>query len=114
MVITNIYHWFVFDAPEFERLFFKNTGLVKDYNAWMAKQKVSANNDLFYNEIAKPFLAALSGEVEFTWFDIRDFEKPLRNTDSNNDSLLIPLFKILSPTHLLKLPFANVQQSIFE
>jgi hypothetical protein len=31
----------------------------------------------------------------------------LLDNDRNNDNKLIPLFKILSPTHLLKLPFAN-------
>jgi len=54
-----------------KNVFFKNNALVKDYKAWMAKQKVSANNDLFYNEIAKPFLESLTEEIEFTWFDIR-------------------------------------------
>lgn len=107
LVITNIYEWFVFDAPEFERLFFKNSSLVKEYRAWMAKQKVSTNNDLFYNEIAKPFLAGLAEEIEYTYFDIREYEKPLKDSDKNNDNKLIPLFKVLSPTHLLKLPFAN-------
>lgn len=107
LVITNIYEWFVFDAPEFERLFFKNSSLVKEYKAWMAKQKVSTNNDLFYNEIAKPLLAGLADEIEYTYFDIREYEKPLKDSDKNNDNKLIPLFKVLSPTHLLKLPFAN-------
>ena len=74
IVITNIYEWFVFDAPEFERLFFKNSTLVKEYKAWTAKQKVSSNNDLFYNEIAKPFLAALKEKIEFTYFNIKEYE----------------------------------------
>ncbi len=112
ITITSIYEWFVFDAPEFERLFFKNTTLIREYKAWAAKQKVSSNNDLFYNEIAKPFLAALTEEIEFTYFDIREFEKPLRDNDKNNDNELIPLFKVLSPTHLLKLPFANDSNSL--
>jgi adenine-specific DNA-methyltransferase len=112
VVITNIYEWFVFDAPVFERMFFKNNALVKEYKAWMAKQKVSANNDLFYNEIAKPFLASLTEEIEFTWFDIRAFEKSLLDSDKKNDNKLIPLFKVLSPTHLLKLPFANDSNSL--
>src|ERR1035437_9849734 len=112
IVITNIYEWFVFDAPVFEKLFFKNNALVKEYKTWMAKQKVSANNDLFYNEIAKPFLASLTEEIEFTWFDIREFEKPLLDNDKKNDNKLIPLFKVLSPTHLLKLPFANDSNSL--
>lgn len=107
LVITNIYQWFVFGAPLFERLLFKNTSLVKEYKAWMAKQKVSTNNDLFYNEIAKPFLAGLTEEIEFTYFDIREYEKLIRDGDKSKDNKLIPLFKVLSPTHLLKLPFAN-------
>lgn len=107
LVITNIYEWYVFDASVFERLFHKNTGLVKQYKEWAAGQKVSSRTDLFYNEIAKPFLNALEEEIPFTWFDIRAFEKPLKNADKADDKALIPLFKVLSPVHLLKLPFAN-------
>jgi tRNA1(Val) A37 N6-methylase TrmN6 len=107
LVITNIYEWYVFDASIFERIFYKNTGLVKQYKEWAAGQKVSTSTDLFYKEIAKPFLAALEEEIPFTWFDIRAFEKPLKNADKEDDKILIPLFKVLSPVHLLKLPFAN-------
>ncbi|MEO7802068.1 MAG: hypothetical protein ABIR81_08720 [Ginsengibacter sp.] len=49
----------------------------------MAKQKVSTNNELFYNEIAKPFITSLIEEIEFTWFDIREFEKPLLDSDKS-------------------------------
>lgn len=112
LVITSIYEWFVFDAPQFEKLFYKNKFLVNDYKAWAAKQKVSANNDHFYNEIAKPFIASLADEIEFTYFDIRDYEKPLKVSDKDNDNKLIPLYKVLSPTHLLKLPFANDSNSL--
>ena len=48
----------------------------------------------------------------FTWFDIRDFDKPLRNTIKEDDNKLIALFKVISPTHLLKLPFANDSNSL--
>jgi adenine-specific DNA-methyltransferase len=112
LVVTNSYEWFVFDALVFERLFFRNHALVKEYKAWMAKQKVSSNNDLFYNEIAKSFLSSLTEEIEFTWFDIREFEPTLLASDKKNDNKLIPLFKVLSPMHLLKLPFANDSNSL--
>ena len=107
VVITNIYEWFIFDAPVFERLFYKNPELLKQYKEWVAGQKVSTNTDLFYKEIARPFLENLDEEIPFTWFDIREYDKPLRNTEKEDDNKLIALFKILSPTHLLKLPFAN-------
>ncbi len=112
VVITNIYEWFIFDASVFERLFHKNTQLVKQYKEWAAGQKVSSNTDLFYKEIAKPFLESLDEEIPFTWFDIRDFDKPLRNTVKEDDNKLIALFKVISPTHLLKLPFANDSNSL--
>lgn len=112
VVITNIYEWFIFDASVFERLFHKNTQLIKQYKEWAAGQKVSSNTDLFYKEIAKPFLENLDEEIPFTWFDIRDFDKPLRNTIKEDDNKLIALFKVISPTHLLKLPFANDSNSL--
>lgn len=112
VVITNIYEWFIFDASVFERLFHKNTQLVKQYKEWAAGQKVSSNTDLFYKEIAKPFLESLDEEIPFTWFDIREFDKPLRNTVKEDDNKLIALFKVISPTHLLKLPFANDSNSL--
>ena len=107
VVITNIYEWFIFDATVFEKLFYKHPHLLKQYKEWAAGQKVSTNTDLFYKEIAKPFLESLDEEIPFTWFDIREYDKPLRNTEKEDDNKLIALFKILSPTHLLKLPFAN-------
>ena len=39
IIATNIYEWFIFDSADFERLFYKNSKLVKDYNEWNTKQK---------------------------------------------------------------------------
>jgi adenine-specific DNA-methyltransferase len=104
-VITNVYEWFIFDAALFERLFFKNPELAKEYKAWATGQKVSTTNDLFYNEIAKPFLAKLTDEVPFTYFNLKDFQKNI--SDTHTPRALLHLYKILSPTHLLKLPAAT-------
>ncbi|KAA9338797.1 DUF7149 domain-containing protein [Adhaeribacter soli] len=112
LVITNIYDWFIFDAQDFERLFFKNTQLKKDYEAWQQGQKTSTNTNLFYKEIAKPFIAQLEEEITFTYFNLKDFEKPLRNASKAADSEFISLLKILSPVHLLKLPFTNDSNSL--
>ncbi|MBP6625297.1 MAG: Eco57I restriction-modification methylase domain-containing protein [Chitinophagaceae bacterium] len=112
LVITNIYEWFIFDASVFERLFAKNAKLVKAFTDWESGQKVSTNTDLFYKEIAKPFLDELKEDVLFTWFDIRDYEKPLKNNDKADDTKLIALYKIFSPIHLLKIQFANDSNSL--
>ena len=112
LIVTNIYEWFIFDASVFERLFYQNTQLIKQFSEWNSGQKVSVSTDFFYTEIIKPFLASLNEEISFTWFDIRSYEKPLRNADKEDDNSLIALFKALSPTHLLKLDFANDSNSL--
>jgi hypothetical protein len=112
LVITNIYEWFIFDASVFEKIFAKNTKLVKAFKDWDSGQKVSTNTDLFYKEIAKPFLDELKEDISFTWFDIREYEKPLKNNDKADDNKLIALFKIFSPIHLLKIQFANDSNSL--
>lgn len=112
LVITNIYEWFIFDASVFEKIFAKNTKLVKSFKDWDSGQKVSTNTDLFYKEIAKPFLDELKEDISFTWFDIREYEKPLKNNDKADDNKLIALFKIFSPIHLLKIQFANDSNSL--
>ena len=112
LVITNIYEWFIFDASVFEKVVAKNTKLLKAFKDWESGQKISSNTDLFYKEIAKPFLDELKDEISFTWFDIREYEKPLQNNDKADDNKLIALFKIFSPIHLLKIQFANDSNSL--
>ncbi|WP_157634897.1 DUF7149 domain-containing protein [Spirosoma panaciterrae] len=109
-VITNIYEWFIFDAADIDRLFYRNAWLTKEYKAWRLGQKVSKNNELFYNEIIKPFLADPAydaDELSFTYFDLRTFQKIVKDEDNVNDRGLLSLYKILSPIHLLKLPAAT-------
>ncbi|MHB8853893.1 MAG: DUF7149 domain-containing protein [Ignavibacteriaceae bacterium] len=109
LIATNIYEWFIFDASLFEDLFYKNKSFVKEYEKWKAKLKVKPNTDLFYNEIAKPFLDALDKHLTFTYFNFEDYIKDKRKED---DKKLIALYKLLSPVHLLKQPFANDSNSL--
>jgi len=112
LVVTNIYEWFVFDAAFFEREFAQNKKLVKQFVDFEEGRLAGKTTDFFYKHIAEPAIEDIKHEVAFTHFDIRDYEKPLRNTDKKDDSLLIALFKLLSPEHLLKLPFANDSNSL--
>ncbi len=107
LVITNINEWFIFDASVFNQLFFENKAFVKDYKQWRDKQKTTVKTDLFYNEIAKPYIETIEREIACTYFDIRKYETALKNDDLKDDESLIELFKILSPQHLLKVPFAD-------
>lgn len=109
LVATNINEWFIFDEHLFERLFAQNKSFVRQFENFEASKKTT---DVFYKEIAEPFIDSITSEIEFTYFNIQDFQKPLRNTDKADDNSLISLFKLLSPEHLLKLPFTNDSNSL--
>jgi hypothetical protein len=112
LVATNINEWFIFDANSFERLFAQNKPLVKQFTDFEAGRLAGKTTDFFYREIAQPYINTIKQEIEFTYFDIREYEKPLRNDNPKDDNKLIALFKLLSPEHLLKLPFANDSNSL--
>jgi hypothetical protein len=112
LVATNINEWFIFDATLFERLFAQNKNLVKQFNDFEGGRLADTKTDFFYKQIAEPFIDNISSEIEFTYFNIQDFQKPLRNTDKADDNSLIVLFKLLSPEHLIKLPFTNDSNSL--
>ena len=112
LVATNINEWFIFDASLFDRLFAQNKNLVKQFNDFEEGRLADTKTDFFYKQIAEPFVSSISSEIEFTYFNIQDFQTPLRNTDKGDDKSLIALFKLLSPEHLLKLPFTNDSNSL--
>ena len=112
LAATNIYEWFIFDSNLFEKLFAQNKALVKQFIEFENGSLTGNTTDFFYKEIAEPFVKSIKHEIEFTYFDIRQYEKILRNNDKKDDNKLIALFKIFSPEHLLKLPFINDSNSL--
>ena len=121
LVATNIKEWFIFDATLFDRLFAQNKNLVKQFTDFEGGRLADTKTDFFYKQIAEPFInqiiapltaGGVGGGLEFTYFDLRDYQKPLRNADKADDNKLIALFKLLSAEHLLKLPFTNDSNSL--
>lgn len=112
LVATNINEWFIFDAMLFDRLFAQNKNLVKQFSEFEGGRLAESKTDFFYKQIAEPFIDSISTEIEFTYFNLQDYQKPLRNANKADDNALIALFKLLSPEHLLKLPFANDSNSL--
>jgi len=112
LIATNINEWFIFDATLFDRLFAQNKNLVKQFNDFEGGRLADTKTDFFYKQIAEPFIADIKTEIEFTYFDLQEYQKPLRNADKADDNKLIALFKLLSAEHLLKLPFTNDSNSL--
>jgi hypothetical protein len=110
LIVTNIHEWFIFDARDFEKLFAQNKKLVELFNDFEHKKLTATDTAFFYNEIAAPAIREATEDstgFNYTWFDLRNYDTPLRNNDPADDTRLIDLYKIFSPEHLLKLPFAN-------
>jgi len=104
LIITNIYEWFIFDANWFEVNIFRNNRLRKEYDSWKISGK---DTKFFYENIARPFLEDIEDPIHCTYFDLKDYTNHIKSNNEAADNRLIDLYKILSPEHLLKLPFAN-------
>ena len=109
LVVTNIYQWCIIDEVWFEKNVFRNSKLKKDYENWKLSGK---DTKFFYESIAKAFLDEATEEMPTAYFDIRDYQKYVVNTDKEDDTKLIGLYKILSPAHLLQQPFINDSNSL--
>ena len=107
LIATNIYEWFIFDANSFEKAFVENKTLVQQFTDFEEGRLSNKKTDFFYKEIAKPAIDEIADKITFTHFDIREYQQYLQPGENLNDHQLIPLFKLFSPEHLLKLPFAN-------
>ena len=104
LIITNIYEWYIFDATDFERLFWANRSLKDSYQKHSRGELVSKEDTWFYANIAKPFLENETGQLKATYVSLKEVEILLKNGDDNK---LIDFYKILSAEHLLKKPFEN-------
>ncbi len=103
LVITNIYQYYIFDANTFDKHIYRNVALKKLYKTYTTDKK---DTKFFYEETAK-IINKLEAEIPCAYFDIRDYEKLLHSDEAEDNRKLIALYKILSPQHLLKVPFAN-------
>jgi hypothetical protein len=113
LIITNINEWYIFDSRVFEKLFV-NSKLERQFKEFEGKQLSGYTTEFFYKNIAEPFVKSISSDIEYTYFNLKDYDSELRNSDRNDDKELIPLFKLLSPESLLKLPFLNDSNSLNE
>lgn len=112
LIITNLFEWFIFDAHEFEKHFANNKSLVQKFVDFEEGRSSGKDTSFFYNSVAAAFLDTLDSEIKFTYLDLRDFEHIAIDNNQGDDNRLIPLYKILSPEHLLKLQFKNDSNSL--
>lgn len=107
LIVTNTTEWFIFDARQFEEHFSSDKKLVELFRDFEEGRLAAQKTAAFYTQIAALYIDEKKKFLNYTWFSIQDLEKVIRNSDKEEDNKLISLFKLLSPQHLLKLPFEN-------
>ena len=95
LAITDGQAWWVFDAHDMSRVFWDNAAFHKQFRQFEAGGYTSTKKEFFYDDIARPFIAAAEGQLPVTSFNLSDPASPTAH---------IQLLKLLSATHLLRLP----------
>ena len=104
LIACNIYECFVWDAQIFEKTFFKNKPLLKEYDDFVNKRLDFTTRDKFYEQIAKKYIDEVKDYLDYTYINIQDCYRQYLH---NSEKTLIPLFKLLSATFLMKLSVRN-------
>jgi hypothetical protein len=105
LLITDGNHFYLFADSDFERLFWNKKKFRKQLLTTDADQ--AKNNPIAYEVIAR-HIAELSGEsLPCTAVKLDKYRPYCEDGDPATDAKLIDLYKILSPEHLLRRPFAN-------
>ncbi|GHU39892.1 type II restriction endonuclease [Spirochaetia bacterium] len=107
LIITNTIEWFIFNGAEFEEKFAVDKKLITFFNDYNNKRLLDDGTGFFYKEIAAGYIEPIKDRLNYTYFNVKDYESFFNSNDKTADNKLIDLYKLLSPQHLLKLPFEN-------
>ncbi|WP_138933289.1 DUF7149 domain-containing protein [Roseovarius arcticus] len=110
VVICTEFEMFVFEASDFERTFYQDKALRRDFEAWTAGKKSDSTTEFFYKEIAAKYVAASEAELKVVHIDLRRYKAKLK--DGADDKEFVKLFKLLSPHGLLAKELSNDSNSL--
>lgn len=97
IVITNMETWFIFDALDFNRIFY-NSVLLKKYRDYAKKRVSDASTSAFYNE-CENFIRNSNITIRYAYFNFQELAYTQKGEVKKNTSVL---YYLLSPYYLLK------------
>lgn len=103
LIITNCYEWFVFDKTCFYRLFLANKKFAKE----VIDADRENTTDYVYERVIRKKVEEVKNKLKYTYFNLFDYKEKLSDDTVITSRKFISIYKLLSPTHLLKLPFQN-------
>lgn len=104
LIITNCWEYFVFEKKLFYQLFAKDKRFVEKV---LSADTGGDSTDYIYNAIIKPKVEEIESKFQFTYLDLKRFEKFIQDEDVISDRYFISAYKLLSPVHLLRQPFKS-------
>lgn len=114
LIANNMLQFFIFDGQTFEKYFYQNKKLVADYKNFKSKTSNIKDTLEFYDYIGGNYIKDIQKEIPFTYFDLQKYASAIKKDEPNDKDLkqLVPLYRIFSDVHLLKLPFHNDSNSL--
>lgn len=109
LVITNCWEYFIFEKKLFYQLFVRNTRFVQKV---IDADTGDDRTEYIYNNIIKPEVERIEHRLEFVHIDLRSFERNIGHEEIINNRAFIAVYKLFSPTNLLKLPFVSDHNSL--
>lgn len=108
IIITDFNNWFVFDAKDFEQLFWRNLAIKKIYTTYTDKNQLNVNTFDVYQALEKAL-----PELKKDLFSLEEIEAAHFNFKLNyNKTELAAIYKLLSVDSLLKEFKANEANSL--
>lgn len=106
LIITNCWEYFIFDKKDFYQLFASNKQFVQKV---LSSDNGSSKdgNDFIYNKIIKPYVENIETKLQFTYLNLHDFTGKIEKSNIVENKDFLAAYKLLSPAHLLKLPFSS-------
>ena len=97
IVITNMDSWFIFDALDYDRIFYRS-GLLEKYRDYAAKRVSDARTAAFYAE-CEEFVKQSNVTLRYAFFKFKDMAYTQKGDVKRN---ITDLYYLLSPYYLLK------------
>lgn len=105
LIISDGYHYFIFEKGLFWDLFGKDKRFV---NTILSSERTdSEKRDYIYSQIIKPKVESVKDRLSFTYVDLKDFIADRSLGEPVSKPSLKTLYKLFSPIHLQQLAFSE-------
>lgn len=105
LIVTDCFQFFIFEKKVFYELFAKNKKLVGEVMS--ADTEKGDKTEYIYNNYIAPVIEKVEDKMVCTYLNLQDFRGDVREGNETITQKFIAAYKLLSPTHLLRLPFSS-------